>query len=77
MYLTDAMGPQQLLVDAIYADGTKVSLNRSKRITFASQDPKVARVSKDGEVVAVHAGSTKIIINRKYSVDVIVRPSRQ
>ncbi len=66
-------GPRPLLLYATYADGTQVSISQSTRITFTSEDPNIASVSKDGTVVGVHAGSTRILINGKYPINVIVR----
>jgi hypothetical protein len=66
------LGPS-LLVSGTYSNGPSVSLNESTRITYVSQAPSIAAVSRDGQsVVGVSPGSTKISVFGKYTVNVKV-----
>ncbi len=53
---------QRLLVDGIYADGSRVDLDYSNLTTYASEDPAIASVNSIGLVTAVAPGSTRITI---------------
>jgi hypothetical protein len=71
--ITLQIGSSQMLsACSKYADGTEVNLNGSSRINFVSQAPDIAGVERDGKVVGRSAGSTKIVVFGKYTVDVTV-----
>ncbi len=56
-----------------YPDGTEVNLNWSTRITYAPQDPSIARVSRDkSSLFGVSPGKTKVVVFGKYVIDVTV-----
>lgn len=62
-----------LFVSGTYEDGTTVTLNGSTKITFTSQAPRIARVSKGGAaLVGVSPGQTKLVVDGKYSINVTV-----
>lgn len=70
-------GPS-LLIWGTYPDGTMVSLNRSTRITYESQDPSIARVNPDkSSLVGLSPGKTKIMVFGKYAIDVTVLSKAQ
>jgi len=62
---------QTLSVFGTYPGGTRVNFNESTKIHCVSQAPSIA-LSKDGVVVGVSAGSTRIIVLGKYTIDVTV-----
>lgn len=71
--ITIQVGSSQMLsACSRYADGTEVNLNGSSRINFVSQAPDIAGVDRDGKVVGRSAGSTKIVVFGKYTVNVTV-----
>lgn len=79
-------GERELLIAGRYADGTSVSLERSTQITIVSQNPEIARVEKlrrmsGGDehyyVIAVREGSTKLLINGKFTADVVVSAAKR
>jgi hypothetical protein len=67
---------QTLSVFGTYPDGTRVSLNESAKIHCVSQAPTIV-LSKDGVLVGVSAGTTRIIVLGKYTVDVTVLDPRR
>lgn len=71
-------------VSGTYLDGTNVTLNDSSKITFASQDPSIARVwekrssqARLAALVGVSAGKTKLLVFGKYTIDVTVVGQRR
>jgi hypothetical protein len=67
---------QTLSVFGTYPDGTRVSLNESTTIHCVSQAPSIA-LSKDGVLIGVSAGSTKIVVLGKYAIDIRVLDLRR
>jgi len=66
-----------LFITGTYPDGTEVSLNRSTRLNFVSQDPSIVKVWKSGAaLVGLSPGSTRIDVLGKYTLDVTVVPRR-
>lgn len=57
-----------------YTDGTQTDITESLNTTYVSNDPTVATVSTTGVVTAVAPGTTRIVINGSYSLQVTVRP---
>jgi hypothetical protein len=57
-----------------YADGSQTDITESLYTTYASNDPSVATVNSTGVVTAVAPGTTRIVINGSYSVQVTVQP---
>jgi hypothetical protein len=53
---------EQINVDAIYSDGTGMTVTESSLTTFVSQNPAVATVSPWGDVTGAVPGSTNIVI---------------
>ena len=60
-----------LVVDGVFADGSKVDLTRSTLTTWASSNPAVATVDAQGVVTAVGHGSAKITITNQNATTVI------
>ena len=58
----------------------KINVYGTRMVSFKSENEKIARVSRDGEVVGMRAGSTNIVVQGdlksiKVKVNVIPRPS--
>ena len=58
----------------------KINVYGTRAVSFKSENEKIARVSPDGEVVGMRAGSTNIVVQGdlksiKVKVNVIPRPS--
>src|SRR5689334_20483728 len=49
-----------LNVRGIYADGARLLLQRSSKITFASANPNIATVSSSGVITAITQGETSV-----------------
>ena len=62
-----------LSVWGTYTDGSVVNLRRSSQITYMSESPSIATVTKDGWVTAAGVGFTKISVNSVFEVLVSVR----
>ena len=58
-----------------YADGSETDITESLNTTYASNDPSIATVNSTGVVTAVSPGTTRIVINGSYSLQVTVRPT--
>lgn len=66
-----------LFITGTYPDGTEVSLHRSTRLDFVSEDPAIVKVWKNGAaLVGLSPGSTRISVLGKYTLDVTVLPRR-
>lgn len=65
-------GQQDLVVIGAFKDGRDIDISKSTRLTFKSEDPNIAAVSRNGKVVGVSAGSTKILVNGEIAVSVVV-----
>jgi hypothetical protein len=63
-----------LRVVGVYADGSQTDITESLNTTYASNDPSIATVSSTGIVTAIGPGTTRIVINGSYSVQVTVQP---
>jgi len=61
-------------VTGTYADGSMVDLSRSSRTTYATQNPAIATVTKEGFVTAIAPGATEIVIDESVSIPVTVEP---
>jgi hypothetical protein len=72
------VGDQSVLrVIGTYANGSEVDLTTSTQTTFVSRMPSVVTVSGDGLVTAVGPGSTRILINKDFAVEVTVHSSKK
>lgn len=64
-FLSLTFGDQKdlpLLIWAIFPDGSKIDVTRSKRTAYTSDRPAVAAVSSEGTVSAVSAGKARITV---------------
>jgi hypothetical protein len=64
-YLSLTFGDQKdlpLLIWAIFPDGSKIDVTRSRRTAYTSDRPAVAVVSSEGTVSAVAAGKARITV---------------
>jgi hypothetical protein len=74
-YQSLTLGDQKdlpLQIWGIFADGAKVDVTRSKRMTYTSDRPAIAAVSNEGTVSAVGAGKARITV--KYGDKTLVVP---
>ena len=62
----------QIQVMGSYAGEGEVDISKSTRLTYESENPGIASVSSEGTVTGVSSGSTRIRVNRQFSVDVRV-----
>ena len=62
----------QIRVMGSYAGEGEVDISKSTRLTYESENPRVATVNGEGTVTGVSGGSTRIRVNRQFSVDVRV-----
>ncbi len=62
----------QIQVMGSYAGEGEVDISKSTRLTYESENPKIASVDREGTVTGVSGGSTRIRVNRQFSVDVRV-----
>jgi hypothetical protein len=56
-----------------YADDPSVDLTESTQTTLVSEDPNIAKVTPQHNILGVSAGKTRIIVDGRISVEVIVR----
>ena len=60
----DVVGQQQhLLVTGKFSDNKEITLNKSQKTTYLSEDPSVAMVNSSGLVTGVGPGSTSVVVN--------------
>ena len=67
---------QDLFITATYKDSANVDISKSTRLSFESESPEIASVSKDGKVTGVSPGSTRVLVNHEFPVSVVVLPLR-
>src|SRR5271166_1561848 len=62
----------QIQVMGSYTGEGEVDISKSTRLTYESENPGIASVNGEGTVTGVSGGSTRIRVNRQFSVDVRV-----
>jgi large repetitive protein len=76
MHFTSRGDQIPLRVLGAYEGGTQAELTKSSKVSYTSQDPRIATVNAEGIVTAVNPGKTTISVNTQsadYSIPVAVQ----